>query len=85
MIKSGLMAATMALFALLAADASAQPAYAPPPAPDPYGYYSQYDQTGYYTRSGAYIRPREQGGRPERDVAPPPPPPPEAGHTPGAR
>ncbi len=38
-------------------------------APDPYGYYSQYDHDGYFDRDGRYHRLVP-------DVAPPPPPPP---------
>jgi surface antigen len=42
----------------------------PPPGPDPYGYYSQYDQNGYFDRQGHYVRYNDQN----YDQAPPPPP-----------
>jgi surface antigen len=47
--------------------AEAQPL--PPPGPDPYGYYSQYDLSGYYDQQGRY-RPLSGSGP---DYAPPPP------------
>ena len=50
--------------------AMAQPA--PPPPNDPYGYYSQYDQEGYYDRDGRYRHIRHE----DEDYGPPPPPPP---------
>ena len=61
--------AAAALLAIGTLAAAAQPY--PPPGNDPYGYYSQYDQNGYYDRDGRYRRIRHR----DFDNGPPPPPP----------
>jgi surface antigen len=70
-----LMAAS-AVFAIGAA--SAQPYQGPPPDRDPNGYYSQFDQNGYYDRNGQYRRYNDRRDRRDsRDnngYGPPPPP-----------
>src|SRR5579872_5772008 len=55
------------VLAIGASAAAAQPAARP----DPYGYYSQYDRSGYFDRDGHY-----------RYFVPPPPPPPPAATVP---
>jgi hypothetical protein len=61
--------------------AEAQPA---PRGNDPYGYYSQYDQNGYYDRDGRYRRIRERDRGFDGPLPPPPaaygPPPPSGGY-----
>src|ERR1700748_3032746 len=65
-IKRILMTAA-AVLSIATIVAEAQPA---PPGSDPYGYYSQYDQNGYYERDGRYRRIRQR----DFDNGPPPPP-----------
>jgi surface antigen len=73
-VKTILMAAA-AVLTIGTSLASAQP-MPPPPGNDPFGYYSQNDQNGYYDRDGHYQRIR--GGRRD-DYGPPPPPGPPQG------
>ena len=80
-MKRLLLSAAAAVFAAGSLSAGAQPL--PPPANDPYGYYSQYDHEGYYDREGHYrhMRYPDQGYGPP--PPPPPPPPPAAYYMPG--
>ncbi len=73
LMKRILMTAT-AILTVTTTLAEAQPA---PRGTDPYGYYSQYDQNGYYDRDGRYRRMR--GRDRDRDFNGPPPPPPPGG------
>lgn len=70
------------LFLTTAIAVSAQPA---PQRPDPYGYYSQYDQNGYYDREGRY-HPILATGHADGPMPPPgayPPPPSAEYYEPG--
>ena len=69
-----MMFKTISVAAACALAIGALPAFAQPYTPDPYGYYSQYDNQGYFDRDGHYHR-----------YAPPPPapPPPPAYAVPG--
>jgi surface antigen len=70
MRKVLMTSAAAAAMLFSAAAALAQPDYGPPPpGPDPNGYYSQYDQNGYYDRNGNYIRYRDRNNE---DAGPPP-------------
>jgi len=83
-IKNTLIAA-LAVFAINPTSVSAQPYPGPPPGPDPYGYYSQYDPNGYFDRNGQYHQ-LYPGNPPPPPIppsgygvpAPPPPPSPPA-------
>ena len=66
MIKKFMLSAAIAV-AIGCPTAEAQPV---PQGPDPYGYYSQYDQNGYYDRQGRY---RPLPGNGHAYGAPPPP------------
>ena len=59
-MRKMLLAATAIALVFGATAASAQSDNGPPPGPDPYGYYSQYDHDGYYSRDGRYVRYDEQ-------------------------
>ena len=70
-----LLAATAVALVFGATSASAQSDNGPPPGPDPYGYYSQNDHDGYYSRDGRYIRydeQRQSGPDQGYDNGPPP-------------
>jgi surface antigen len=75
MLMKRILMTAAAVLAIGTMAAKAQPA---PPGGDPYGYYSQYDQNGYYDRDGRYRRIR---GR-DRDFDNGPPPPPAYGPPP---
>lgn len=73
-----LSAASAILLIFGAAQAAPQPQNEPaPPERDPYGYYSQMDQEGYYDRDGRYVRyddrNYDQASEPQGDYGRPPP------------
>ncbi len=81
MIMKSILMTAAAVLAITTVAAHAQPA---PPGNDPYGYYSQYDQNGYYDRDGRYHRIRQRdfdnGPPPPPAAYGPPPPPPGGGY-----
>ena len=79
MLMKRILMTAAAVLAISTVVAEAQPV---PRGNDPYGYYSRYDQNGYYDRDGRYRRIR--GRDRDFDGPPPPPPPPAYGPPPPA-